>query len=217
MVASRAKVLLSTSVVDPPNRDIERTGSIVHCNESVVDPHESDFARSARCVVGNGRDLNGIESIAEETFHVTGDVADTIFQLCTLARKNCTQHYQPGRKSIFTPATLLENPESDKCDETHILEHDKIQLLDSLHILQGRLKNREIAFNLAIRAITGSSTHILSTISSFVPAPTSAFRSPAALPICCVERSPNISLISRFLMNSLNPQTPEHQHTMNSL
>ena len=145
---------------------------------SVVDPHESDVAHS-------------------------------IFQLGTLARKKYAQHYQPGRKSIFTPATLLEKPESDKGDETEIRDDDKIQLLDSLHIQHGRLTNSEIAFILAIRAITGSSTHIFRTISPFVPAPTSALPLKfsflqrhlyTALTICCLERSPNVSLISRFLM-----------------
>ena len=124
--SEQAKTIVENSVVDPTNWDIERTGSILHCNESVVDPHESDFAPSGRCVEGNGRDVNCIESIVDETFHVTGDVAHTILQLGTLTRKMFAQHYQPGRKSIFTPATLLENPESDKGDETHILEDDKI-------------------------------------------------------------------------------------------
>ena len=117
--------------------------------------------------------------------NVTGDVAHTIFQppnlnltqsQSTLPRKKFAQHYQPGRKSIFTPATLLEKPESDKGDETDILEDDKIQLLDSHHIQHGRLINREIAFILAIRAITGSIADIFRTISQFVPAPTSALR-----------------------------------------
>ena len=105
---------------------------------------------------------------------VTEDVAHSIFQLGTLARKKFAQHYQPGRKSIFTPATLLEMPDSDKGDETDILEDDKIQLLDSLHMQHGRLTNLEIAFILSIRVITGSSTHIFRTIFPFVTAPTSA-------------------------------------------
>ena len=88
--------------------------------------------------------------------HGGSEDAHTIFQLGTLARKKFAQHYQPGRKSIFTPATLLEKTESDKGDETDILEDDKIQLLESLHMQHGRLTNREIAFILAIRAITGS-------------------------------------------------------------
>ena len=107
------------------------------------------------------------KGIAENS--VTGDVAQSIFQLATLARKKFTQHYQPGRKSIFTPTTLLEKHQSDKSDETVFLEDDKIQLLDSLHIQHGRLTNREIAFILAIRAITGSTlacTYICAPISS---------------------------------------------------
>ena len=87
--------------------------------------------------------------------YVGSEDAHTIFQLGTLARQKFAQHYQPGRKSRFTPATLLEKLESDKGDETDILEDDKIQLLDSLHIQHGRLTNREIAFILAIRAIHG--------------------------------------------------------------
>ena len=88
--------------------------------------------------------------------NVTGDVAHSIFQLATLARKKFGQHYQPGRKLDFTPATIIEKPESDKGDETHIREDDKIQLLDSLHMQHGRLTILEIAFILAIREITGS-------------------------------------------------------------
>ena len=88
--------------------------------------------------------------------NVRGDVAHSIFKRGTLARKKFAQHYQPGRKSIFTPATLLEKLDSDKGDETDILDDHKIQLLDSLRIQHGRLTNLEIAFILAIRAITGS-------------------------------------------------------------
>ena len=116
--------------------------SVVERTESDVDRSESDAARKESDVNPNGG--------------VTSDVAHTIFQLGTLARRKFAQHYQPGRKSIFTPATLLEKSESDKGDETDILEDDKIQLLDSLHIQHGRLTNREIAFIIAIRAITGS-------------------------------------------------------------
>ena len=172
------KGIVENSVVDPPNRDIERTGSFVHCNESVVDPHESDVDESRRhvngkesIVDGSRRDVNGTRSdarcsvrdfdgkqrIVDPSGGVRSDVTHTIFQLASLARKKFSQHYQPGRKSIFTPETLLEKPESDKVNETDILEDDKIQLLDSLHMQHGRLTNREIAFILAIRAITGSS------------------------------------------------------------
>ena len=122
------------------------------------------------------RDFDGKQRIVDPIGGAKSDVAQSIFQLATLARKKFAQLYQPGRKSIFTPATLLEKPDSDKCDETDILEDNKIQLLDSLHIQHGRLRNREIAFILAIRAITGSITHIFWTISLFVPAPTSALR-----------------------------------------
>ena len=110
-------------------------------------------------------DRNGVDVALVS--HGGSEDAHTIFQLGTLARKKFAQHYQPGRKSIFTPATLLEKSESDKGDETDILEDDKIQLLDSLHIQHGRLTNREIAFILAIRAITVSNlacTHVCAPI-----------------------------------------------------
>ena len=73
--------------------------SVVERSESDVDRNENDVARKESDVNPNGG--------------VTSDVAHSIFQLATLARKKFAQHYQPGRKSIFTPATLLEKPESD--------------------------------------------------------------------------------------------------------
>ena len=56
----------------------------------------------------------------------------------------------------FTPATLLEKPESDKGNESEIVDDNKIQVIVSLHMQHGRLTNLEIAFILAIRASTGS-------------------------------------------------------------
>ena len=44
--SEEGKGIVENNVVDPPNRDIERTGSFVHCNESVVDPHEGDVAHA---------------------------------------------------------------------------------------------------------------------------------------------------------------------------
>ena len=38
--------------------------------------------------------------------NVTDDVAHSIFQLGSLARKKFAQHFQPGRKLVFTPATF---------------------------------------------------------------------------------------------------------------
>ena len=151
-----------SSVVHPHENDVDCNGNSVGCRESDVD--------------GSRRDVNG-------TVIVTSDVTHSIFQLATLARKKFAQLFQRGRKLDFTPATLLEKPDSDKGNEVEIVDDDKIQLLDSLHMEHGRLTNLEIAFILAIRAITVSSTHIFSTISPFVPAPTSALPSPVALHI----------------------------------
>ena len=188
--------MVEISVIDPHENDVDCNGSSVGCKESDVD--------------GSRRDVNGKESNVDGGSHDTSDVTQSIFQLATLARKKFAQHYQSGRKSIFRPETLLEKPESNKGDETDILEDDKIQLLDSLHMEHGRLTNHEIAFILAIRAITESSTHIFRTNFPFVTAPTSALRSPAALPICCVESSPTFSLNSRFLMNQQAPEQKTH-------
>ena len=119
--------MVEISVVDPHENDVDCNGSSVGCKESDVD--------------GSRRDVNGKESIVDGsrrevygTVNVRSDVTHSIFQLATLARKKFAQHYQSGRKSIFTPETLLEKPESDMGNETDILEDDKIQLLDSLHI-----------------------------------------------------------------------------------
>ena len=151
---------LAMSVMSVARSDVDGSRSDVNGTES-----------DARCSV---RDVDGKQRIVDPSGGVRSDVTHSIFQLATLARKKFAQHYQPGRKSIFTPPTLLEKPESYKVNETDILEDDKIQLLDSLHMQHGRLTNLEIAFILSIRAITASSTHIFRTISTFVPAHTSA-------------------------------------------
>ena len=143
--------------------------SIVHRNESGVDCKESN-------VDGSKRDVNA-------TVNVTFDLNHSIFQLATLGRKKFAQLFQPGRKLEFTPATLLEKLDSGIGNEVEIGDDDKIQLLHSLHLQHGRMPNLEIAFILPIRALRGSSTHIFSTISSFVPAPTSALPSPVAVHI----------------------------------
>ena len=90
----------------------------------------------------------------------TSDVAHSIFQLANLARRKFAQHYQTGRKLDFTPAKRLEKVDcdnaGDRCNESKMNDEERFRVLDSLHIQHGRLTNREIAFILAIRAITGS-------------------------------------------------------------
>ena len=180
--------MVEISVVDPHENDVDCNGSSVGCKESDVDGSRRDVNGKESIVDGSRRDVDGTgsdarcsesdvarkESDVNPNGGVRSDVTHSLFQLATLARKKFAQHYQSGRKSIFTPETLLEKPESDKGDETDILEDDKIQLLHSLPIQHGRVTNREIAFILAIRAITGSSTHIFRTIFPFVTAQTSA-------------------------------------------
>ena len=134
--------IVESSVGDPHENDVDCNGSSVGCKESDVD--------------GSRRDVNGKETIVEGSSHVTSDVTYSIFQVGTLARKKFAQLFQPGRKLDFTPATLLEKPEFDKGNETEIGDVNKIQLLVSLHMQHGRLRNLEIAFILAIRASTGS-------------------------------------------------------------
>ena len=124
----------------------DRNGMV---DSSVVDPHENDVSRNERDVARKESDVNPNRG-------VTSEVAHSIFQVATLARKKFAKRFQPGRKLDFPPATLFEKLESDKGNENEIVDDDKIQLLDSLHMQHGRLTKLEIAFILAIRAITGS-------------------------------------------------------------
>ena len=182
--------MVDISFVDPHENDVDCIGSSLGCKESDVDGSPRDVNGKESIVDGSRRDVNGTGSdarcsvkdfdgkqrIVDPSGGLRSDVSHSIFHLATLGRKKFAQHYQSGRKSIFTPVTLLEKSKSDKGDETDILEDDMIQLLDSLHLQHCRLTNLEIAFIVAIRAITGSSTHMFRTISTFVPAPTSALR-----------------------------------------
>ena len=179
-VVERNRMVVST-VFDPHDNDVECNRSITRRNGSSVGCKESDVDGSRRDLNGTGsdascsvREVDDKQRIVNPSGGLRSDVSHSIFHLATLGRKKFAQHYQSGRKSIFTPETLLEKAESDKGDESDILEDDKIQLLDSLHMQQGRLTNLEIAFILSIRAITSSSTHIFRTIFPFVTAPTSA-------------------------------------------
>ena len=104
---------------------------------------------NGRDVARNECDVDCSVGIVDGCSHLTSDVAHSIFQLASLARKKFAQHLQPGRKLIFTPRTLLEKLDSDKGHESDIGDDDKIQLLDSLHIQHGRLTNLEIAFIMA--------------------------------------------------------------------
>ena len=62
------------------------------CNEISVDRNENAVARSGRCVERNRRDVTGKESIVDSSFHLTGDVGHSIYQLSTPARKKFAQH-----------------------------------------------------------------------------------------------------------------------------
>ena len=124
----------------------DRNGMV---ESSVVDRSESDVARNSSDVARKERDVN-------PNGGVRSDVAHSIFQDATLAGKKFGKHFQPGRKLDFTTATLLEKLDSDNGNESDIVDDDKIQLLDSLHMQHCGLTNLEIAFILAIRAITGS-------------------------------------------------------------
>ena len=134
-------------VVAERNRMIEscslaRNESAVDCNGRDVARNECDVDESRRDANGTGsdarcsvRDVDGKQRIVDPSGGgVTSDVAHSIFQLTTFARKNFAQHYQPGRKLDYTPATLLEKPDSNKLNEVEIVADDKIQLLHSLHM-----------------------------------------------------------------------------------
>ena len=143
MVVAERNGMVENSVIDPHYNDVDCNGSSVGCKESDVD--------------GSRRGGNGKECIVDGSSQVTSDVTPSIFQIATLARKKIGQLFQPVRKLDFTPAKLLEKLNSDKDNESDIVDDDKILLLDSVHMKHGRLTNLEIAFILAIRAITGSS------------------------------------------------------------
>ena len=81
-------------------------------------------------VDGNGSDVSCKESDFTRNVGVRSDGTHSFFQPATLARKMFAKHYQPGRKSEFTPATLQEKLDSDKCDVSEIRDDEMIQLLD---------------------------------------------------------------------------------------
>ena len=109
--------MVESSVFDPHENDVERNESIVHRNGRDVARNGSTVDRKKSNVDGSRRDANG-------TDNVTSDVTHSIFQLATLARKKLAQHFHPCRKLDFTPATLLEKLDSDKGNETDILDDD---------------------------------------------------------------------------------------------
>ena len=106
--------MVESSVFDPHENDVEGSGSIVHRNERGVDRKESNVDGSLRdvngkesIVDGSSRDVKATESIVDGTFHGTADLAHSIYELATLARKRFAQLFQPGRKLLYTPPTLL--------------------------------------------------------------------------------------------------------------
>ena len=136
----------------------ERNGMV---ERSCADPKESYIQRNETDVERSVRDVDVTVSDDLCSFHVTCDVAQSIFQIATLARKKYAQHFHLGRKLYFTPAALLEKIDCDKADdkgiESESSDEENHQLLDTLHIKQGRTTIVEIAFILAIRELTGSS------------------------------------------------------------
>ena len=89
--------MVESSVFDPLENGVERSGSIVHHNESCVGCTESD-------VDGSRRDVNA-------AVNVRADLAHSIYQIAPLPRK---KYVQPGRKLDFIHSTLLEKHDSDK-------------------------------------------------------------------------------------------------------
>ena len=132
---------------------VERNGMVESC---FFDPLESDVEGNGRDVAGNECDVDRCRRDANGTVNVTSDLAHSIFQLAPLARKMFPQMFQQGRKLDYSPARIQEKPDSDKGNEVEIIDDHKIQLLDSLHLQNGRQTNLEIAFILIIRAIRGS-------------------------------------------------------------
>ena len=102
MVMVERNGMAKCSDVDRSVRDVDGIVSDVRCSGSDGDRKESIVNRSVRAddgesnVHGSSRDVNG-------TVNVTSDVAHSIFQLATLARKKFAQHFQPGRKLDFSP------------------------------------------------------------------------------------------------------------------
>ena len=151
MVVVERKGMVQSSAVESKLRDLARN----ECDVVGSRRDANDTGSDARCSV---RDVDGKQRIVDPSGGgVTSDIPHAIIQLPTLALKKLAHHFQQGRKLEFSPGTLLEKRDSDKGNEFEIVADDKIQLLDSLHMQYGRLTNLEIAFILAIRAITGSS------------------------------------------------------------
>ena len=103
MIVVERNGMLVSSAVARNESTVERNDSIALCNGRDVARNECDVDESRRDANGTGsdarcsvRDVDGKQRIVDPSGGgVTSDVAHSIFQLATLARKRFAQHFQP--------------------------------------------------------------------------------------------------------------------------